>query len=46
MRSFLKKTYNLLFVNLPTLYNSMCSGIPFDSTHIIVGKIKSIGKTE
>lgn len=44
MKSFLKNTYNLLFVNLPTLYNSMRSGIPFDSTHRIVGKIRIIKK--
>lgn len=44
MKSFLKKIYNLLCVNLPTLFNSIRSGIPFDSTHRIVGKIRIIKK--
>lgn len=44
MKSFLKNTYNLLFVNLPTLYNSIRSRIPLDPTHRIVGKIRIIKK--
>ena len=44
MKSFLKKIYNLLCVNLPTLFNSIRSAIPFDSTHRIVGKIRIIKK--
>ena len=44
MKSIFKKTYKIFIEILPTLYNSMRSGIPFDSTHRIVGKIRLIKK--
>lgn len=44
MKSIFKKTYKIFIEFLPTLYNSMRSGIPFDSTHRIVGKIRIIKK--
>ena len=44
MKSIFKKTYKIFIEILPTLYNSMRSGIPFDSTHRIAGKIRLIKK--
>ena len=44
MKSCLKKLYKLFFEILPTFCNSLRSGIPFDSTHRIVGKIRVIKK--
>ena len=44
MKSFFKKLYRLFFATLPSLCNALRSGIPFDSTHRIVGKIRIIKK--
>lgn len=45
MKSYLKKFYKLFFEILPTFCNSMRSGISFDSTHRIVGRIRIIKKS-
>lgn len=44
MKSLLKKIYNIIFTNIPTLFYSILSGIPFDTTHNIRGKIRIIKK--
>ena len=44
MKSIFKKLYRLFFAILPSLCNALRSGIPFDSTHRIVGKIRIIKK--
>ena len=44
MKPIFKKLYRLFFAVLPSMCNSIRSGIPFDSTHRIVGKIRLIKK--
>lgn len=44
MKSIFKKLYRLFYAVLPSTFNSIRSGIPFDSTHRIVGKIRIIKK--
>ena len=45
MKSIFKKLYRLFFATLPSLCNSLRSGLPFDSTHRIVGKVRIIKKS-
>ncbi len=40
----MRKIYQILFRILPTMYYSYCSGIRFNPTHQIVGKIRIIKK--
>ena len=42
MMIILRKLYSKIFIKIPTFYFSIISGIPYDSSHSISGKIRII----